>query len=348
MEIAGSTVARATLHNPEEILRKRVKIGDQVIIRKAGDIIPEILEPIEKLREGTEKDIVFPKNCPECETPIDFSEIVPRCLNTECSGAHRQRLFYFADTLKIDGLGKKTIEYLLDLELIHTPADLWKLNQFDLALLPNFKHKKIFNLLNSLETKKRMELWEIFAGLGIRMIGKENAKIFAHYFRDKFHSPSIKSFNQIIKRNFSIESFSNIDGIGKKVAEQFLNYLEKASTKKLFGTFETIGLEIYWPKIRTKNLKFLDKTFLITGSFENFSRDELKKIITDEGGKILSAVSKNLSILCAGNKPGSKLKKIETFNEILDIKIEIWNESQILKKCEIKSSTTSKTQNSLF
>jgi len=139
VDLAGSTVARATLHNADEIARKAIKIGDQVIIQKAGDIIPEVLEPILDLRDGSEVDIVFPTHCPECEQLIDNTETVARCLNLECPARHRQSLFYFANTLDIEGLGPKSIEAMLELNLVHSPADFWSLKPLDLATLPGFK-----------------------------------------------------------------------------------------------------------------------------------------------------------------------------------------------------------------
>ncbi len=344
VELAGSTVGRATLHNPSEIKEKGIMIGDQVIVRKAGDIIPEVLSPILELRNGTEKKIEFPKICPECGFKLDFSEIVIRCLNDECNGKHRQNLFYFADILNIDGLGKKTIEAMLELELIHTPADFWKLKELDLALLPGFKEKKIKNLRKSLEKRKKLELWEIFAGLGIRLVGKENSKTFAQYFRDNFREISLEKLIKIIKKldnDFLEESFNNIDGIGDKVAKSFAQFLKNHRTINLFNDFLCIGLELVWGEIKI-NGKFKGMKFLITGSFQNYSREELKKKITDEGGKIISAVSKNLNVLIVGEKPGLKLKKAEKLGGI-----EIWDDKKIIKKLELDYQENN-AQSSMF
>jgi len=367
VDIAGSTVARATLHNPEEISRKKIKIGDTVIIHKAGDIIPEILEPIENLRTGEEIEIVFPKNCPECAVALDFSETIVRCRNTECAGKHRQNLFYFADILKIDGLGKRTIEALLELELIKTPADFWRLTPLDLASLPGFKLKKIENLLQALENKKILELSDIFAGLGIRLVGKENAKIFAKFFYDNFGEIDLAKFckiiegknRELIKNNFgangvtpqqgdatcincnsfiakfSLENLVNIDGIGEKVAEQFYSYLKSPLAQQIFCDFLELGLQLKFPQIAENSQKLTGKTFLITGSFEKFSRNELKQIIEKQGGKILSAVSKNLNYLLVGAKAGSKLKKAEELNNKLDQKINILDENKVIDFLEI-------------
>jgi DNA ligase (NAD+) len=341
VDIAGSTVARATLHNADEIQRKKVKIGDQVIVRKAGDIIPEVLEPIIKLRDGTEKPIEFPTHCPECQSKLQTEEIVIRCLNGNCPARHRENLYYFAKTLKIDGLGNKTIDALLELELIKTPPDFWKLTAFDLAMLPGFKQKKIFNLLESLKNQKTFTLAEIFTSLGIRLIGQENAKLLADFLTHKFGEFPITNFIQNIN-DLSSEEALNIDGVGEKVARAFYDFWQQPSSQKLITEFFTVGITLHWPEKNTENLKFSGQKFLITGSFSSISRDELKKKISDQGGKILSSISKNVDILCAGEKPGSKLKKAQ---EIETIKI--WDETNIIKELGIEV-TESETQENLF
>ncbi|HEY5713838.1 MAG TPA: NAD-dependent DNA ligase LigA, partial [Candidatus Gracilibacteria bacterium] len=192
IDIDGSTVSRATLHNRDEMERKGVRIGDSVIIRKAGDIIPEVVEVLEDFRDGTQVDIVFPTSCPECKTSLNTEEIITRCPNPDCPARHRERLYYFANTLKIDGLGPSTIDSLLELALIKTPADFWRLTMQDLAMLPMFKEKKIVNLLASLQARKHLTLESFIASLGIPLIGKENAKMFAEYVRSHFGEISLE------------------------------------------------------------------------------------------------------------------------------------------------------------
>ncbi len=329
VQIAGSTVSRATLHNPDEIKRKQVKLGDHVIVRKAGDIIPEILEPIKNLRDKTEKNINFPKKCPECKSPLNFAETIVRCLNEKCPARHRESLYYFAKSLKIEGLGNKTIDGLLDLELIHTPADFWSLKPLDLANLPNFKAKKIHNLLQALEDKKKITLSEIFTSLGIRHIGEENARAIAQFLQSKWGKLSFIDLNK--KTNeLSLEELINVDGIGKQVADSFCTFFQQSSTQNLWSNFSKNGLELIWPQIKNQKRTLENKKFVITGTFENYSRDELKKIIIQNGGKVLSALSKNTDILLVGEKPGSKLKKAK------ELKINIWNEEIFSGQCGIK------------
>ncbi len=356
VEIAGSTVSRATLHNSDEISRKKIKIGDTVIVRKAGDIIPEILEPLTDLRTGEEQEIKFPRNCPECGEILDNSEKITRCLNPNCPARHRENLLYFAKTLKIDGLGEKTIEALLELDLIHSPVDFWKLDQFDLVQLPGFKFKKVENLLMSLEKRKKLQLWEIFAGLGIRLVGTENAKILANFFRGKFGEFTMAEFLEIIKlphptplllgegasrenpavprkavAKFSLDQLIAIDGIGEKVAESFYQFLTSQRTQKLFKEFKEVGVELVWEKETTGGI-FSGKKIVITGSFAGISRDELKKIIVQNGGKVSSSVSSATDLLLAGEKAGSKLKKAE------ELGIEIWNEEKFYRELGMENS----------
>lgn len=328
--LAGSTVSRATLHNREEMERKNIKIGDQVIVRKAGDIIPEIIGALEHLRDGTQQDITFPTLCPECQTPLDTTEIVARCENPDCPAKHRESLIYFAKTLDIDGLGVKTIEALLERKLVKTPPDFWKLDHMDLAMIPGFKHRKVYNLLDSLQSRKKIELSTIFTGLGIRNIGKENAALLADFLRNQHGDFLIVDLPSHLE-NISREELENIDGIGTTVAQSFYDFIHTSTTKKLWQDFISQGIEILWPAPLDQTLPFIGKKFLITGSFASISRDELKKIITHQGGKVLSAISQNVDILIAGEKPGSKLKKAE------DLGIEIWNEEKSLEEFKIPS-----------
>ncbi len=326
VDISGSTVSRATLHNEGEMKRKKVMIGDTVIVRKAGEIIPEIMGPIEDLREGDERAITFPSNCPECGTKLDRDEIVARCENTHCPARHREGLYHFAKILKIDGLGTKTIDALLELDLITTPASLWKLDQFDLAMVPGFKHRKVFNLLDALIARKQLTLTEIFSGLGIRHVGAENAKLFADFFRSRFGEFLLPDFLKHAQ-TLSVDDFLHVDGIGEKVAMSFFEFLQESRTHLLFNEFADVGVEILWEEIKDLSaLPFSGQKFLITGSFESFSRDELKKIITDNGGKMLSSISSNVDVLVAGEKAGSKLTKAN------ELGVTVWNEEQFCEK----------------
>jgi len=388
VEVAGSTVSRATLHNAEEMERKGVLKGDTVIIRKAGDVIPEILSPIEKLRTGKEEKIIFPNHCPECDSKLNRTEIVARCENPECPARHRESLYHFAKVLDIEGLGNRTIDMLLELELVHTPADFWKLSPFDLAMIPGFKQKKIFNLLDALKERKKLTLAEIFTGLGIRFVGTENAKLLADFFGAKFGKPDLEKLLSLAplgkgrcpdvpgqrgseipptpftkggsnpslpremitprrdftgqqaplyERGLTMSDLLSLDGIGPQVAESFFEFWQEKSTKVLFEKFLKSGIALRWPEASKEAQIFSKKQFLITGTFDQFSRDELKKLVTDRGGKILSAISSQVDILLCGENPGSKLKKAQELN------VAVWEEEQILNKLGMK-----REKNTLF
>ena len=337
VEVDGSMVSRATLHNADEMARKEVMIGDTVIIRKAGDIIPEILEPLKDLRTGAEKQILFPEHCPECAEKLDVSEKIARCHNASCPARNRESLYHFARVLDIDGLGTKTVDVLLDLELIHTPADLWKIKPLDLAALPGFKEKKIMNLLASLEKRKLMTLAELFAALGIRLVGSENAKLLADFVRDECGDVLLESVGEVLK--LKSEKLKEVDGLGEKVIESFMDWLDRAATQKLLQDFVEGGIELVWlDKKPASEQIYMGKKFVITGTFEDYSRDELKKIISDRGGKVLSSISKGVDILLAGAKAGSKLKKAQ------ELGIEVW---ESLEGVEVKAPEE-ESQDTLF
>lgn len=335
VEVDGSMVSRATLHNADEMARKEVMIGDTVIIRKAGDIIPEILEPLKDLRTGAEKQILFPEHCPECAEKLDVSEKIARCHNASCPARNRESLYHFARVLDIDGLGTKTVDVLLDLELIHTPADLWKIKPLDLAALPGFKEKKIMNLLASLEKRKLMTLAELFAALGIRLVGSENAKLLADFVRERSGEVLLSQL-----QSEAWEDLEQVDGLGGKVIESFLEWLEREGTQKLLEDLVEVGIELEWPEKKSLSEQiYAGKKFVITGSFEDYSRDELKKIIVDKGGKVLSSISKSVDVLLAGEKAGSKLKKAQ------DLGIEIW---EGLEGVALKASEEAVVPETLF
>jgi len=327
IDLAGSVVSRATLYNADELQRKDVRIGDFVVLRKAGDVIPEIVSSIPEFRNGSERPVVFPSVCPECGHTLFLEDIVSRCLFEQCPARQRESLIYFAQVLSIDGLGEKTVQDLLALNLIKTPADFWRLDHFDLALLPGFKHRKVFLLLDALEAKKKLLLSDIFASIGIRLVGKENAKLFAQFFYDRFGSFSLEEFLPFFDV-ISCEELSHLDGIGAKVAESFFEALHSDFFRQLFLDFVSLGIDLLWiPK--STNLFLAGQKFIITGSFQRLSRDEIKKLIVDAGGKVLSVVSRNVDVALVGENPGSKLKEIQTLN------LEIWDEGLFFEKMHL-------------
>ena len=182
--------------------------------------------------------------------------------------------------------------------------------------------KRIENLISALKTKKQLTLAEIFSGLGIRLVGAENARVFAHFLRAKFGTFRLEEWESKIE-TIDLESLTNVDGIGDKVAQQFYEFIHSAFGKKLFADFVLMGIELVWPEEKQGNLALLGKHFVITGTFSSLSRDELKKRILDQGGKVLSAVSKNVDVLCVGENPGSKLKTAQ------ELGVAVWDEARV-------------------
>ena len=330
VEISGSTVSRATLHNSDEIERKQIRIGDQVIIRKAGEIIPEVLSPMTDFRTGEEREILFPKNCPECDTPLVCEEKFVRCPNTDCPARHREGLYYFAKVLKVDTLGTKTIDALIELELLHTPADLWKLRELDLALVPGFKQKKIQNLLTALRGKKSLPLSTLLSALGIPNVGTENAGLFAQYIQEHYGQPTLRALQSIVQ-NLQVESLTAIYGVGEIVAQSFADFFQDSRTQKLLTDLIEVGIEIsYAFSTEEKNTTLAGKTFVITGTFEGLSRDAVKQCLTSHGAKVTSQVSASTSIVCVGANPGSK------YDKALELGIEIWDAEQVMTFCGVE------------
>jgi len=342
IDIAGSTVSRATLHNVEEVERKGVRIGDMVVVRKAGDIIPEVVAPLADMRDGTETAINFPRNCPSCQQVLNTSETVWRCDNRDCEARAEEGLFYFANQLDIEGLGTKTVEALLELELIKNPADFWALSATDLSMLPGFKTKKIHNLLAQLEKAKTLPFWLLLAGMGIRLVGGEMAKLLTDFWREKFGIFTISEFLHAIESDeTALENIESVHGIGPKCAKNVQIYFRDNNHIQLWKKFIAHGITLEW-KEKISNSEFAEKNFLVTGTFSTWGRKEIEQYLEDNGGKILSSVSTNLDILLVGENPGSKIEKAQKINTKTPGKIEIWNEEKIREKIPIDAASDKK------
>ena len=328
IEIAGSMVSRATLHNQNEIKNKKIRINDQVIVRKAGDIIPEVLEPIQEMRPPETKEIIFPLQCPECSQNLDFSEKIARCSSSKCPAKHKENIIFFAEKLNIEGLGRKTIEILLEKNLIQSPFDLWSLSPYDLVQIPGFKDKKIKNLILALEQKKELPFWVVLSGLGVRHIGEETAKILSQFLRKKLGS--FQSLNLVdALPNIGLEDLLSIKGIGQKSAESFYDFW-RYDFLSILKKIEEQKIYFFWEELQI-NQKFSGKKFVLTGTFESFSREKLKQEIESQGGKVLSSVSPALGILISGKSAGSKKEKALKFGW------EIWDEEKFKSEQGLKS-----------
>ena len=317
VELSGSRVKRASLHNINEIQRKDIRIGDRVFIEKAAEIIPQVVKAIKEDRKGNEKIIVEPENCPICNHKLEREEglVDIKCVNEECPAKIQGEIEYFVsrDALNIMGLGSKIVEKFIELGYIKNVADIYDLKNHreDLEKLDKMGKKSIDNLLSSIENSKTREYDKVIYSLGISFIGKVASKILAK---------SSKNIDNLSKMSF--EELITIDGIGEIAAKEIISYFSKEKNKNLIKTLKEKGLKFEITETEnsqiSENKNFSGKTFLFTGTLKHFTRDQIKEEIEKLGGKNLSAVSKNLDYLIVGEKAGSKLKKAQ---EISSIKI---------------------------
>ena len=312
--LAGTTVARASLHNEDEIKRLNVKLGDWVLIEKSGEIIPQILQVIESKRTGNEVDYKFPKICPVCNFPAvrPEGEAVTRCSNVDCPAKLKARILYFAarKAMDIEGLGEVIAEQLVERGLVKNVADLYSLNLETISNLERKAEKSAANLINQIEASKTRGLQRLLYGLDIRHVGERYAKILARSFR------SIENL-----AGATVEELDAIHEIGLAVAVSVFNFFQNPHNQNLIERLQLAGVktEIDGDSSINTNENFNGKTFVLTGKLENFSRDEAAKLIEERGGRVSNSVSKKTDFVVAGSDAGSKLAKAESFNvKIID------------------------------
>jgi DNA ligase (NAD+) len=305
VHIDGSTVSRATLHNEDNIKRLDVRVGDTVIIRKAGDIIPEIISVMESLRPKKTKPYTFPKKVDCCGGDGSIERIpgeaAYRCVSVDSDELYRERLYYFVSkaALNIDGVGPKIIDALLDNGLIATHADLFTLKEGDVKDLPGFQDKAAENVIKAIKEAASVPLHRFLVGLSIDGVGEETARLLA----DRFGS-----FSALEKADES--TIAAIYGVGDTVAKSVRMWFENKSNQKLLADLLP-HLKIANPKPIVASEDFADKTFVLTGTLINYTRDEAKDIIRKRGGKVSSSVSKKTDFVLVGSDPGSKAKQAE-------------------------------------
>lgn len=299
--VAGSTVQMATLHNEGEVHRKDIRIGDTVIVQKAGDVIPEVVRPLKELRNGSEKIFKMPTRCPDCNTKLVKSkdEAVWRCPNNACPSRAWKQIQHYAskDALDIEGLGEKNVIALLDAGLVKDSADIYKVKKEDLLKLERFADISANKLVKAIQDKKNPPLARFIYGLGIRHIGTQTAIDLATHF---------KTLNKL--SNSTIDELSDVEGIGEVVAEAVVEWFEEPRNKRLLEKFEKLGVkpeeaeEIHGP--------LSGKNFVVTGSLDSMSREEAAERIRALGGTFQSSVGKETDYLVVGANVGeNKLKK---------------------------------------
>jgi len=316
VRLDGILITRATLHNEDEIRRLDVKIGDTVIVQRAGDVIPDIIKAIKKLRTGKEKKFQMPKQCPACKTKIikPKGEVVHRCLNKKCYLIQKQQIIHFVSKkgFEIDGLGPKIIEQLINKGLILNVADLFSLTQGDLTPLERFDEKSANNLIRAIEKSKRISLSKFIFALGIRHAGEETAIALARYFG---------SLNKLTKTN--IEELSKIEDVGEIVAQSVFNWFNNKSNKLLINRLIRSNIKI--KKQKTIKKKLINITFVLTGELNSLTRDEAKTKIRELGGSISSSVSAQTDFVIIGKSPGLKYDKAKKLGvKIINEKKFLW------------------------
>lgn len=297
VEVAGSTVSRATLHNEDEIHRKEILIGDTVVIRKAGDVIPEVVRPIKELRSGKEKEFHMPKICPVCGGAVvkKEGEVAYRCVSKNCFIMQKRSIEHFVSKtgFDIEGLGPKIIEQLMNTGLVKTPADLFKLKEGDLEPLERFAEKSSQNIINSIESHKKISLERFIYALGIPLTGIETATDLAKKFEtlDKILSSKLSDLNSIY-------------GIGDKVAEAVFEFFKDPKNQKLIENLIEAGVKVENYHSPVKADKLAGKTFVVTGTMDSMTRDDAHKRIIELGGKVGSSVTSKTDYLVCGAEPG--------------------------------------------
>ena len=304
VDVGGVIVSRATLHNRDEILRKDLHTGDSVLIQRAGDVIPEIVKAIVEKRDGAEKAIIFPKNCPVCDHLLvkPEGEAVTRCPNPHCPAQRIRSLVHFCSKagLDIEGLGKKSVEQLFELKLIYDIPDIFLLQKEDLENLEGWGEKSAENALRGIESARRPQLSRFIAALGIRYVGEVTAGL----LEQSFHSLEELSGQKE-------EDLLEVAGLGEQAAKSIADYFSDPTVLEMMEKLHEAGVQPLVMEKQEEDLPLSGEVFLFTGSLKKMSRNEAKKLVKENGGQITSGITKKLTCLVAGEKPGSKLKKAQ-------------------------------------
>jgi DNA ligase (NAD+) len=315
--LAGTTVKRASLHNFDEIDRLDVREGDTVIIEKAGEIIPQVVEVKKDKRPKHIEPFVKPLKCPNCGGPVkkDENGVYIRCINPDCLGQLKEKLKYFAgrNQMDIENIGPALIDQLIDAGLVKNFADIYKLQKQDLLELERMADKSAQNVIDAIEKSKHQPLWRFVAALGIRNIGTQTAQILADEFG---------SLQNLM--DASLENLQKIEQIGPVVAQSIYNYFRNEANRKIINELVVADVKPVHKKEK-KSDKLAGKTIVVTGTLQNFSRSQIEQTIKQFGGKAASSVSKNIDYVLAGADPGSKLDKAQKLG------VKIINEKEFLE-----------------
>lgn len=304
VKLAGSTISKTTLHNEDFIREKDLKIGDHVIIQKAGDVIPEVVESIKEKRTGEERDFEIPEVCPVCGAPAvrEEGEAVRRCIGIECPARKLRNIVHFASKtgMDIDGLGYKVIEQLIDKGFLNSIEDIYYLKKEDIGSLKKNGEKFASNLINAINESKNNNLDRLICALGIRHVGTKGAKALARHY---------KTMDKLMKANYT--NLSLVDDIGEITANSISEFFAQEQTMELIQKLKTAGVNMKNIEEVEFDDRFQGMTFVLTGTLEKYTRDAASEIIEKFGGKTSGSVSKKTSYVLAGEEAGSKLTKAQ-------------------------------------
>ncbi|MEB6179425.1 NAD-dependent DNA ligase LigA [Enterococcus casseliflavus] len=326
VRVAGTTVSRASLHNVDFIKMKDIRIGDSVIIYKAGDIIPEVAKVLEEKRTEASQPFESPTHCPECGSELIHldEEVALRCINPKCPAQIKEGLSHFVsrNAMNIDGLGPRVLEQMFDESLVKDVADLYFLTEEQLLTLDKIKEKSANNLLRAIHQSKGNSVERLIFGLGIRHVGAKAARILAEHFGDLRALSKAKE-----------EEIISLEAIGATIAESVVTYFDNQEVHDLLDELERAGVNFAYLGLRNEQLEdvespFKEKTVVLTGKLSHFTREEAKERIENLGGKVTGSVSKKTDIVVAGEEAGSKLTKAQSLG------VTVWDEAQMVAAIE--------------
>lgn len=325
VHVAGSLISKATLHNEDYCITKDVRVGDTISIRKAGDVIPEVVRVLKERRNGTEKEFQMLEYCPICHTKIvrKDTEADYYCPNEMCPARKIENIIHFAsrEAMNIDGLGESIIEDLYNENFIINITDIYDIDKYEEELmnLEGYGKKKIDNLKSAIKNSKNNSLERLIFGLGIRNVGAKTAKVLAKYY---------KTLDNLMTASY--EELVNISDIGDIIAKSIINYFSNVDNKNIITKLKQLGVNTTYINNSEYEEKdeFKGKTFVLTGSLVNITRDKASEIIESLGGKVSSSVSSKTSVVVVGDSPGSK------YDKALALGIPIWQEDEFLDKIE--------------
>ncbi len=306
VQVGGVTISRASLHNWDEIARLDIRIGDHVVVERAGDVIPDVVKVLTEQRSGAEKPIPMPEHCPVCGAPVAKlpDEVIPRCQGLECQAQLSGRLKYFVSrqAMDIDGIGEKLIAQLVEAGMVANIADIYTLKEAELLTLERMGEKKAHNILSAIEASKKRPLHQLLTGLGIRHVGVHAAKILAREFG------SLEALQQV-----DAQTLENIHEIGPQIAASVVHFFANPANRQVFERLHLLGVQL--EDLATSQPSDQHQRVLagmhvvITGTLDTLSRTEAKELVEKHGGRVSGSVSKNTSFVVVGENPGSKQKK---------------------------------------